>query len=163
MYEYELVRYLSLLDAPWASKDINRIVQPDDISQLATLDLHVTATHRGKLLERLRNEQPHWSAVYSGKAMPRGYLFCRPGARAVQIGPAVAIDEDAGHALLDWACCQCALQTVFIDVPVPNDAAQRFVVKRGFREQRRLTRMVRGDSIADDPTQIWASSGPEKG
>jgi hypothetical protein len=92
-----------------------------------------------------------------------GYVMLRHGARATQLGPAVAASPQAGQSLLDWALSRCAGQSVFIDVPCDNAAAEAWARARGLVSQRRFTRMYYGRPVFDQQDLLWASSGPEKG
>jgi hypothetical protein len=92
-----------------------------------------------------------------------GYATFRRGSRAVQIGPAIALVEEAGRALCESALQGCAGEPVFIDIPQENSAAFRLAESKGFVVQRYLTRMRRGPEPCDQPLQLWASSGPENG
>ena len=70
---------------------------------------------------------------------------------------------EVGVALADWALGQREGQPVFIDVPLDNYVAIQWVRESGLEEQRRFTRMVRGQLVEEDTALLWASSGPEKG
>ena len=54
-------------------------------------------------------------------------------------------------------------QRVFLDIPTANLGCVRTAQELGLAEQRKLTRMVRGDSSCEALDLLWASSGPEKG
>jgi len=135
----------------------------DRLEALAELDRRVTATNRRRLLERLLDERPDDAKLVMAGETPVGYLMFRGGSRATQIGPAVAVQPEAGRWLADWALGRCAGGPVFVDVPCDNAEATRWAASQGLSVQRRFTRMGRGRPIADRPAEIWASSGPEKG
>ena len=126
------------------------------------LDREATATDRGKLLRRLFAERPEAVRLVEREGRPGGFLTVRPGARALLIGPCIAMAE-AGSLLFRDACHRYAGQAVFIDIPTPNAAAGRMAQAWGLTVQRPLVRMSRGDKMADLVENIWASSGPEKG
>jgi hypothetical protein len=99
-----------------------------------------------------------------------GYVFCRSGSNAFQIGPAVVSpalsDADAarlGNALLDRAFSELAGQAVYVDIPLDNHPALNWARSRDLKQERIFTRMTRCGFLGDHPQQIWASSGPEKG
>jgi len=87
----------------------------------------------------------------------------RPGSRATQIGPAIALDEATGRALFDDAADRLKGQAVFIDIPLDNKPAVAWAAAAGLKMQRKFLRMRRGPAVVDQPQYIWASSGPEKG
>ncbi len=150
----------------------------DSLAPLATLDQQVTRTDRRALLECLVHEQPQWSWLAHPQnnhrdndktaAEPIGYLLMRPGSYAVQVGPAIAHDDQTAIALL--ATALDALDALgdeppaaFIDVPIQNTAILDWLTAQGFTEQRRFTRMTRGQSILENVSHLLASTGPEKG
>ena len=160
--EYELIRYqIDRLDM--LPDDVGEAATATEFDAVADLDRRVTATNRRRLLAALHAERPELTRVVQGAGALRGYLMVRPGSRARQVGPAVAVDEAAGAALFAAGFAPCSGHPVFVDVPTANRAAVRWVATRGLAEQRRFTRMVLGDPLPDRPEQIWASSGPEKG
>ena len=134
-------------------------VVPGILAQIAALDRQATGTPRARLLEALAAEE---GAHVFGTGTT-GYLMDRPGSPATFIGPAIAMDEASGLALLNDAARRLAGQTVMIDIPVANRPAIAWAEAAGLKAQRTFLRMRRGPAIIDYPHQIWASSGPEKG
>jgi GNAT superfamily N-acetyltransferase len=160
--EYEVARWEGI--APRAACDAAVTpVAVDQLGAVAELDRQVTATDRRGLIEHLYRQQPEAMHIVCLDGKPAGYAAHRPGTRAAQIGPAVALDAGAGVALLE-AALQCrAGQPVFIDIPAGNLAATAWAGSKGLTVQRRWTRMRRGEPIHDQPARLWASSGPENG
>lgn len=134
-----------------------------DLDRVCRLDREVTGTDRRALLEALAGEQSAWTPIAAERGDLAGYLFARPGSRAVQIGPAAARDAATGERLLNAAANRHSAATVFIDIPEPNAAATRWAVGQGLVRQRVLTRMRLGQPVNDQVEMLWASSGPEKG
>jgi ribosomal protein S18 acetylase RimI-like enzyme len=130
--------------------------------RLAALDEVVTSTDRRRLLLCLFREQPGRVRCLQEGDLLRGFLAARPGRRAVQLGPCIA-DPDAGPRLFADAGHFLGEQRVFLDVPVPNEAATRLAEALGLSVQRHLTRMCRGLPRCERVEWLWASSGPEKG
>ena len=159
---YELVRLQGL--APIAAR--HHQVRPagsGEFDAILELDREATGTDRHKLLAHFLRQQPESAyAFVRGSTLP-GYLMFRDGLRATQIGPGVALDEEAGRALGDAILARCAGQAVFIDIPTGNTPAIRWADSRGLVVQRPFLRMYRGKPVADRPEQLWASSGPEHG
>jgi hypothetical protein len=75
----------------------------------------------------------------------------------------VALTEEAGRALIEDALSRCRGKPIFLDVPVENRASVTCAESLKLAVQRPFIRMRRGDPVNDDPTRLWASSGPEKG
>jgi len=140
-----------------------QLPSPEHFQELAAVDQQVTGTDRRRLLVCLDRDAPGAARVFVRGDRLCGYAMLRDGSRAVQIGPAIAMDEEAGQSLLDVALRQTAPRTVFIDIPEVNLPAVRWAQLQGLARQRRLTRMIRGQPIVERPDCFWASSGPEMG
>ncbi|MHB8902105.1 MAG: GNAT family N-acetyltransferase [Thermoguttaceae bacterium] len=139
------------------------VADPGDLDRVAKLDLRATGTDRRRLLERLLAEHRDAAGVVRGDAGVEGYVMLRPGAVAMQVGPAASATVETGRRLADWAIGRCPGRPVFVDIPVDNPEATRWAHERGWTEQRRFWRMSRGRPIAEQPALLWGSSGPEKG
>ncbi len=138
-------------------------VRAEHLDLLAELDRRATGTDRRRLLERLVAERPECTCLTMDGETATGYAILRPGANATQIGPAIALTGESGRTLGDWALNRCSGQPVFIDVPVDNGPALKWASAGGLVEQRRFTRMYRGEPVEENVGLLWASSGPEKG
>jgi len=138
-------------------------VGAEHLDFLAEVDRRATGTDRKRLLERLVTERSECARMAMDGQAVTGYVMLRPGANATQIGPAIAMTEEAGRVLCNWGLSRCAGQPVFMDVPIQNRAAIEWASARGLVEQRQFTRMFRGDPAEEDVALLWASSGPEKG
>jgi GNAT superfamily N-acetyltransferase len=134
-----------------------------DLEAITALDWQATGTPRGPLLARLFADRPHGMRVAAARGRITGFCHVRPGVRARQIGPVIALDASTGFALLEAAFLDQQGQAVFLDVPSPNRQAMQWAETRGLRIQRQFLRMVRGRPVGDRPAQIWAGFGPEKG
>ncbi|WP_165226462.1 GNAT family N-acetyltransferase [Aquisphaera insulae] len=133
-----------------------------DLEAAIALDREATGTDRGRLIRRLADEQPDAFRVVGESGRLRGFLLSRPGASARQIGPCLG-DDLAGPALLADARSRYAGETVILDIPTVNVAAQALAGSWGLRAERVLLRMGRGPRVAEDLSRTWAGSGPEKG
>jgi GNAT superfamily N-acetyltransferase len=138
-------------------------VSSDGYEELLRLDRRITGTDRGRLLRRLFAEQPEAVRGAWRDDDLEGYLTVRQGANAVQIGPCLATNAEAGRLLLSDAQRCYAGHRVFIDVPVDNRAAAAAVGDMGLTVQRPFLRMSRGELIVEQVEQLWTSGGPEKG
>jgi GNAT superfamily N-acetyltransferase len=161
--EYELVRYHGIAQACPPEGEVRACDTPGCLDQLLELDQRVTGTARGALLRALASDPGVTTRITRQNGQITGYLMDRPGARARQLGPAVAVDAATGRALLADAARRLAGGPVFWDLPLPNAAAGQWATANGLSAQRTFQRMWRGVRLTDHPQQIWASSGPEKG
>ncbi len=160
--EYELARW----EGAAPRRDAHDAIVPVDrelLSEVLALDAEITATPRQRLIERLYHERPDAMVAYRAHGELRGYLTWREGENARQIGPGVALGTEAGIALGDALVGHSAGKRIFVDVPVDNAPATAWAESLGLTVQRPFTRMRRGEPVADQPAQLWASSGPEKG
>ena len=160
--DYELARWEGTVPERSPAPGV-RLATPEDLEAVIALDRQITATDRARLIRILARQQPEGLRVVAAGEQLLGYLAFRPGSRAVQVGPGVALDQRAGRALGDAVGAACAGRRVYIDVPKANLAASRWAQLRGLVAQRDLTRMSLGRRIPDRPAHLWASSGPENG
>lgn len=160
--EYELERWEGIAQDASPPARVNPTTA-DQFDAICRLDQEATGTNRRRLLERLYQERPEDMRVVLEARTVVGYTSLRVGSRAVQIGPGVARNAAAGHALLEAATHAHAGQPIFLDLPVDNRPAGQWAQSHGLRVQRPLTRMRRGDAIHDRPAQLWGCFGPEKG
>lgn len=133
------------------------------LSAVCTLDRQAVGADRSALLARLVRDNGHSGMVFESSHGARGYLLTRPGSAATQVGPCIALSEDAGTALLHGALSRLRNENVYVDVPAENGAAMAAAQRAGLRPLRELTRMCRGDESRENVSWLWASSGPEKG
>jgi GNAT superfamily N-acetyltransferase len=87
-----------------------------------------------------------------------GFAILRQGAAAMHVGPVV------GSAATAVAAIDAADGTVLIDVLPGGHALIPLLEARGFREQRRFTRMALGlPSPPGNPARLLCAAGPEFG
>lgn len=159
--EYELARYEGVPRGGAQTRAVQTASEQDWL-QLFQLDRDITGADRSKFLTRLFSEQPETVRIVRSESEIAGFLACRPGTRAWQIGPCMAI-RDSGADLLADAVHRHAGEQVFIDIPVQNQTAVNVVRTLGLTIQRHLVRMYRGRPLSESTDHIWASSGPELG
>jgi len=160
--EYEVARWEGTAGEGELAPEI-RWASDAHLEAIAALDWQASGTPRRTLLARLLAERPGGMRVTKAQERITGFRGVRSGVRAWQIGPVIARDASAGAALLAASFFDHQGQAVFLDVPVSNRPAMQWAEARGLRVQRKFLRMVRGQPVADQPEQIWASFGPEKG
>jgi N-acetylglutamate synthase-like GNAT family acetyltransferase len=127
------------------------------LDEVVTLDAVATGAARCAMVRALIAEGGP-AVVVPGRDRdggPRGY-----GLRVDdRLGPVIALDGDAGRALVAALAPACAV----VSVPAPNEAAVAAVVAHGFVEARRLTRMRLGPPVGVRPTWVWALANPGTG
>ena len=160
--EYQLARWEGTPSGGGLHERVHPVT-PERLDAVVALDRQVTGTQRRRLIERLYEERPEAMRLFQAGKEMAGYLTFREGANAAQIGPGVALSDAAGRALGDAAIERLARRPIFVDVPTDNGPAMQWAESRGLTVQRQFTRMRRGEPVVDHPSQLWASSGPEKG
>lgn len=135
---------------------------PQDLDAVLAFDAPRFGADRGVLLADLRRRAPHAAHVLrDGAGVLRGFVLARVGSRAAQIGPLVATDETAAHALFD-AALGAMPGAVIADVPDAQGALLTSLAARGFERERLFTRMLYDRSAPlDKPAAIYALTGPE--
>jgi ribosomal protein S18 acetylase RimI-like enzyme len=125
-----------------------RSLRPSDLTAASALDGAATGEDRRQLLEALG---PGWVVERDGRA--RGYAFRSPWG----FGPAIAEDEGCGRTLLDVLRGQAEpCDEVRLMVPQDNRAAMNYLADAGFEQRSVLPRMRLGESVAWQPSSIWA-------
>jgi hypothetical protein len=130
------------------------------MADAAALDRRATGADRGALIAALWAEQPGCGIARAGETL--GFHLARPGSNAVQIGPCIAAPA-VGAEILQDALRRQTRQSVFLDIPAPNQIANEIARAADLAPQRTLLRMTRGRKTAERLDMLWASSGPEKG
>jgi GNAT superfamily N-acetyltransferase len=162
--EYRLARYEGIFPVTAAIEPVEMLAAhaPEHVDRVLEWDRGLTGTNRGRLLAQLFGEWPEVVRIVQREGQIEGYLTVRPGANALQIGPCLA-SAWAGPCLLMDAAQRFAGRFAYIDIPTDNIPARAVAETLGLRVQRHLLRMTRGEPVREDRSQLWASSGPEKG
>jgi GNAT superfamily N-acetyltransferase len=160
--EYELARWAGTAAGGGDDAGVGPVAA-GQLDEVCALDRRVTGTNRRRLIERLFSERPEALRAFTAGGQIAGYLWLRPGSLALQIGPAVALSDEAGRALGGAALRTLAGRPIFVDIPTQNRPAMRWAEAAGLTVQRPLVRMRRGLPVHDQPAQLWGSFGPEKG
>ncbi len=132
-------------------------------SDLCAYDAAVFGADRSRLLARMRGRLPQADRIARRGGRLVGFLLGREGRVASQLGPLVADDAAAAHALLAHAL-NAIPGPLFIDLVDSKAETRTFVEARGFAAMRPLTRMVyRSHAAFDDGVRTFAVLGPEFG
>ena len=137
-----------------------RAMAVGDIPFVTAIDAIAFGSQRKFLIESLFRRLPTLAFVSQDNT---GFVLARPGRMATQIGPVVAINEDAADALLD-AALGCVDGPVFLDLIDGRDILVRHLQQRGFSVQRPFLRMgLNRRAPYGDPAHLFVVAGPEFG
>ncbi|GAA4443223.1 hypothetical protein GCM10023091_31350 [Ravibacter arvi] len=163
--EFELVRYAGRFPGAAApERAVRRYADASVMAEIAALDAISAGADRCSFLALLHPAAPpsfYLNRDQSGRLA--GFAGFRKGRNAVQIGPVTAVTEAAGAALMADLASAFPGTACFLDIPLANPGAIKWVEARGFERQRGFMRMCLGPEPRDKPEWMWASSGPEKG
>lgn len=124
-----------------------------DLAAVLDLDRRATGEDRGRLLRAL---WPRGGLVHDDGGRVRGFLL-RQGGSAVG---AVIADPDAGLGLLAAAVSASDAQAagdLRVPLPVTHTGARELLLRQGFREAFRTTRMHRGPAPAWHADRIFSA------
>lgn len=142
------------------SSEDQRITREPLNDEILHLDSVVTHTDRSRMWRHLAPLSNFY--VFREDRKVRGFAFCRPGEKAIQIGPVIG-DLESGAKLLSHSLAEHSGLPVFVDVPQCHSLAIEVLLKHDLCALRTLTRMHRGTPVLENLDYLWASSGPEKG
>ena len=142
---------------------IVRPIGDADWPALCAMDAAAFGADRSALLSRLRGRLPAAELIAERHGRIAGFLLGRNGRSASHIGPLVAEDENAAHALLARALAALP-GPIYIDFADSKTGLRAWLAEQGFVAQRPLTRMLLGRSSGfDDEARTFAVAGPELG
>jgi GNAT superfamily N-acetyltransferase len=145
--------------------------------ELGMATVKLDATDFGRSLYEsfgFRDEQPveRWQRLGASDEtdLPRGrimldggYVGDRPGRLNRYLGPCVAQNAEAAHALISGMLSRAPEVGWFWDLLPENRAAVQLARGLGFERVRTLTRMVWGRDLREHEEQVFAISGFELG
>jgi hypothetical protein len=150
--------------APVSSAEVGiRRLEENDWPEIISIDQRVFGADRGALLRSLARRLSQASLVAVRQGQIVGFSLGRDGRVMNQLGPVVAVDNDAATALVA-AALNAISGPVAVDVPDRHTKLIRWLAERGFSAERPLTRMVyKSASCFDDTDCLFAIAGPELG
>ena len=120
------------------------------------MDVEAFGANRSTLLQNLAARNlPH-----TGK---EAYCFCRPGTRARYLGPCVAQTQKDARLVIEHTLRGSPESGWFWDLLSANKNAVQLAEEFGFAPQRRLERMVLGNSLPKNDEMVYAIAGFELG
>lgn len=120
------------------------------------MDHEAFGADRARLLQELASRNPPDS---TGEA----YNFSRNGARCRYLGPCVAQDQKSARTVIARTLQASPESNWYWDLLSSNQNAVDLAAEFGFAPQRRLERMVLGDSIVKNDQMVYAIAGFELG
>jgi len=129
---------------------------PHDLAFWAEADASAFGADRSRLLHALLD-------CGQGYAASGGYLLTRAGKNASYLGPCVAEDAGTARRLMETAFEAHPRQAWCWDLLPANGNAFALATELGFRPQRRLLRMFRGEPLRSKEEWVYAIAGFEFG
>ena len=133
-------------------------------SKIIAFDKMSFGASREKVLVRLINEYPDYSAFIEKDGQILGYALANKGRRQWHIGPVVVNSISHLNILLSSIMTKLVFKNVYMDVPVFSD--ERFCILKnfGFKDVRSYTRMYLGENPNSGKLdKIFATARAEKG
>ena len=154
--EFELSRW-RLDEPPVAPQGMRQFSSQPNRShrEYLELDRRAFGCDRALLLDALADD----SIVYS---VDGGFGMVRSGHLANYLGPLTASNPEAARDI----ACRLLSDTsapIFWDIPDSQAKTVEFARSLGFKQARTLTRMRRGENVAQDVELIHGISGPSSG
>ena len=120
------------------------------------MDMEAFGANRSTLLHNLASRNlPH--------AITEAYCFSRGGTRSRYLGPCVAQTQKAARLVIEHTLRDSSASGWFWDLLSANKNAIQLAEEFGFAPQRRLERMVLGNSLPAHDEMVYAIAGFELG
>jgi GNAT superfamily N-acetyltransferase len=120
------------------------------------MDREAFGADRAMVLQQLASRNPPDSTA-------EAYNFSREGARCRYLGPCVARDRKSARTVIANTLQSSTESSWYWDLLSTNQNAIELAAEFGFAPQRRLERMVLGDSIIKNDQMVYAIAGFELG
>jgi ribosomal protein S18 acetylase RimI-like enzyme len=136
----------------------------DDLPAVCPLDREVFGADRRAMLEWVYEGAPRYAWIVRDEHRVEGYCFGRTGFSREYLGPVIAADAGIARQLVTACLNANAGRAFFLDAPHHDTDWLRWLASIGFTEQRRLTRMFRGENRHPGlPARQFGILGPEFG
>lgn len=137
---------------------------PDDLPEVAAMDLAVFGAPRAELLEWMYAGAPEYATIARRDGRLAGYLLGRHGCDFEHLGPIVAVDAHLAEAMTAACLSRPGGRPFIIDATGHAVEWMQFLERAGFREQRPFIRMHRGGQLPFGELRLqFAVLGPEFG
>jgi ribosomal protein S18 acetylase RimI-like enzyme len=131
-------------------------IAPSSSHYSPALDLEAFGGDRASVLRELAARNPPIT-------IDGAYSFFRKGARANYLGPCVAQNQQAARVVIEQCLRASPESNWYWDLLSTNKNALELATEFGFVPQRRLQRMVLGNSIKKNDQLVYAIAGFELG
>ena len=162
---YESLRFETFSLAPVAEPfaDAIRPIEHGDPELIAELDASAVGDDRSRLLAALLDRAPA-AFLAERDDTPVGYIIAQSLHDGVRIGPFIAVDENAGGALLDAVLKPNLDCRYAVGLPAVNEAGAALFRERGFKPRASSLRMVWHRRTYDDqPGRVFGIAGGDRG
>ncbi|OAJ35673.1 GNAT family N-acetyltransferase [Piscirickettsia salmonis] len=113
------------------------------LQQLLDYDRECFPAYREQFLKHWINQPGAFSYGYMDNNQLQGYIVMRPCYRGYKIGPLFADNFEQAEALFLAVCAQAKSFPIYLDIPLPNKAAQKLVDKYQMKQVFATNRMYR--------------------
>ena len=158
--EAELTRHVAEPGSPGAAEvdpeleaAAVRSMTSADLNLVLSIDPQVFGGRREAVLKWSADRAPQYAWIVQDRAGEAHYCFGRHGRLFDQIGPVVTSEVTIGRALVSAALRSACARPVAIDAFTAPDSFSRWLVSRGFEDQRPLYRMIRQPRAAPVPSE----------
>jgi hypothetical protein len=135
-----------------------------DLEDVVAFDEQVFGANRGAMLRWMWEGAPDYAWIARSGRRLDGFVFGRHGFLFEHLGPVVAVDAACACELAAACLASHADREFIVDAALHAPDWLRQLEAIGFREQRYLIRMCRGQSSGfGDPSRQFAVLGPEFG
>ncbi|MGB2984381.1 MAG: GNAT family N-acetyltransferase [Phycisphaerae bacterium] len=160
--EFESLRFRHERPTSISKRSADRLVETD-LPEVAVFDARYFGDDRRRLLGMFFEYARTAYQVRAGGAL-RAYAMALPCAFGVRIGPWVAQDRDAAHAVLQSVLTDVQGKTVCLGVLSVNREAVELLASLGFERTPSSFRMVHGEACGcGEPERIFAIGGGAMG
>jgi hypothetical protein len=145
------------------SHSAQRIIE-EDLLGIVEFDQHIFGANREKMLKAILKREPSLAFIQRDNHRIMGYCMGRQGHLFTHIGPVIARDFETAKSLTSAALLQSQGSRIVIDALHQSAEYLQWLSSIGFREQRQLIRMYRGNNYyPGEPQKQYAIMGPEFG
>ena len=144
-----------------------RLVEKEDLEELATFDLKYFDADRFKILECLYEDYPQYCFIAKEKQKVMGYAMARKTSKGYWLGPWICNPKSPNVAKKLALSCMHLFDRdaeLRLGMPAVNSIGMQLMQELGFRLTSKSIRMFRGKhNYSGDVKGVYGIGGPEKG
>jgi GNAT superfamily N-acetyltransferase len=142
---HKSARWGGAAPTPQPAAQAVQAVGPHNLGSVLAYDsAHFPAVRQAFLTEWCKPGSGRLAAAWVEKGIARGYGVIRPAITGHKIGPLFADAPEIAAALLSQLAADAAAETIFIDIPEPNNAARELAQDLGLTPAFETARMYLG-------------------